>query len=165
MPVDVDNWQCGPNVTGDSEEDTVLLRGMYTQCVEYIQSFQWAPPIKSVCLAYGAGGVLAVFLVTFLRPIGDEDSQLWVVVGDLPAAYMVVDEAKTVDEALLIYCEMMSCWAEAVLGNRPLDNVFPVAAAPTKLNAELLISRITFIRRQIVPTGLQKSRGNPRAQI
>lgn len=151
MIIDTSAWQCGPNLLGDSEEDTHLLRAMYKECLGYIESFKWAPPIKTLCLGFGVGGVIAVFLVEFAYPVNEHDGQLWIIVGDLPSAYFVTDDAPTVDGALRIYCEMMTEWAKAVMSDEQLNEKFPVDAPATKENARQLLSRIAFIRRSILP--------------
>ena len=125
---------------------------MLQEAKQYISSFDWAPPIAEVHMRIGAGGALAVFLVTFVRGIGPErDKHLWVIVGDLPSAYLVVDRASDAVAALSIYCELMEEWADAVLGGSSLDDVFPVDAPATRENAGMLLSRVGFIREKIIP--------------
>ncbi len=97
------------------------------------------------------GGVVAFFLVRFRAPAGGTDPWLWVVVGDLPSAYFVVDEGSDPVEALEAYCEPMEAWTEAVLASRPLDDVFAVAAQPTEANARALLRRLAFLRAEVIP--------------
>jgi hypothetical protein len=102
-------------------------------------------------LAYGVGGVVAVFLLKFKNCNINGDSVLWVIVSDIPSAYLVVDDAPDPKVALKIYCELMSDWAKAVLSGQCLNNEFPVGAAATKENAEHLLSRIGLIEKDIIP--------------
>ena len=149
--MNISQWHIGPNITGDSEEDTALLRAMYERAVQYITSFSWSPPINTVRFAFGVGGVVALFLVEFNQPISGNDDKLWVVVGDVPSAYFVVDDAYDAASALRIYCELMSAWADAVSRGHSTGDVFPVDAAPTKANADQLRVRIAFIEDDIIP--------------
>ncbi len=125
---------------------------MYQDALDYIGAFDWAPPIKSTYLAAGIGRVVGLFFVEFDFPIDDTDDKLWVVVGDLPSAYFVVDNAADSAAALRVYCERMAGWADAVDQGEPLSDVFPVSDPPTKRNAQSLRERIGFLQTEIIPT-------------
>jgi hypothetical protein len=149
---DVSGFQLAPDLIGDDAEDTALLVSMARDAEAYIASHHWAPPIAQLFLGYGLGGVLALFLARFSRPLpGGQDEWLWVIVGDLPPAYLVVDRAQTPQEALGIYCELMEDWADRVMGGEDLREAFPVEAAPTQEHAQMLKSRVTFVRDKIMP--------------
>lgn len=83
---------------------------MYKDALDYISAFAWAPPIRPTHLAVGIGGVVGLFFVEFDFPIDGSDDTLWVVVGDLPSAYFVVDNAADSAAALRIYCKLMVGW-------------------------------------------------------
>jgi hypothetical protein len=139
------------NIVGDCEEDTELLVELAGMARNYITSFSWCLPITAMYLAYGIGGVIAIFLIEFDGKIGGTDDRLWVVVGDLPPAYMVVVPGDTVAGALEGYCLLMDEWVDAVLGSGDFHNVYPVAAPKTAEYAEMLRSRLEFIRKNIIP--------------
>jgi hypothetical protein len=150
--VDVSGFQVAPNLVGDDAEDTAQLRTMAREAEAYLSSHHWAPPIDQLLLGYGLGGVLALFLAKFSEPLpGGEDDCLWVVVGDLPSAYFVVDAAPNAREALSVYCELMEDWADLVLARGDLGEAFPVEAEPTEEHAEMLKSRVHFIRDRVIP--------------
>lgn len=96
-------------------------------------------------LGYGLGGILALFLAHFSRPLpGGQDAWLCVVVGDLPPAYFVTDAAQTPSEALCIYCELMEDWADRMVAGEDISEAFPVEAASMREHAEMLLRRIDF---------------------
>ena len=137
---------------GEDAEETSELESMLQKAKDYISSFEWAPPVTEAHMGIGVGGVLAVFLLKFAEGIGVEgDEHLWVVVGDLPSAYLVTDDAVVPVRALEIYCELMSDWAEAVKSESSLDDVFPVEVPVDSEHAEMLLDRIRFIRERIIP--------------
>jgi hypothetical protein len=136
---------------GDDDSDTRLLLEMMERAEAYISSFNWCPPIADRLIGCGIGGIVAVFLFRFVRKIKDTDDQLWVVVGDLPSAYMVTDDLGDGAEALLTYCDLMEGWAHAVLDGSPLKSEFPVDAAATPGNAIDLLSRLKYVRDEVVP--------------
>jgi hypothetical protein len=150
MNIEEPKLQDETDICGDSEEDTLLLRAMASTARHYIASFKWSPPIKSVQLAMGVGGVVAVFLVSFRRHVNETDDALWVVVGDLPSAYLVRDNTENGRDALIGYCELMEDWAFAVLKGESIENVFPVDAEPTVSNAHAVRERVAFIRSEII---------------
>jgi hypothetical protein len=153
--IDTSRFQLCPDISGEDEEETQLLLSMADEAMRYVQKFKWAPPIDSMHLAYGLGGCVAIFLVTFKRPIpGSLDRQLWIVVGDLPSVYMVADAGPDAKEALIAYCELMEEWADSVLVGRDLSECFPVGVEPTHELANMLKGRTKFIREEIIPQAL-----------
>ena len=86
------------------------------------------------------------------------DEWLWVVVGDVPPAYLVTDDAATPAKALGIYIDLMEEWVDAVEAGEPVGDLIPVATADgyelideTPANAAMLKSRLGYLREQIVP--------------
>lgn len=79
------------DIVRDNANDTALLREMATSARRYITSFNWCPPISACCLAFGVGGIAAIFFFEFTSRILNSDDRLWVVIGDLPSAYLVVE--------------------------------------------------------------------------
>jgi len=149
--IDRSKLQRYPDIHGDDDEDTRLLRGMAEEGREYLASHEWCPPIRGLYLAHGVGGVVALFLVEFSRKIsGSPDDTLWLVVGDLPTAYFVTENVTTVRDALDCYCSIMDDWVAAVLDGRDLEEVYPVDADPTEANARQLESRLQFLRHEII---------------
>ena len=137
----------------DPEEDAQLAE-MEAAARRYVRSLPWAKPIKEMLLAFGVGGIVALYLVRFEEPIrweGEEDLELWVVFGDLPPAYFATDDSPDPAEALETYCSFMEDWADRVVRGEDLTGSYPIAAAPTIEHAEMLKSRINFIRDEVIP--------------
>ncbi|WP_295936013.1 hypothetical protein [uncultured Xanthomonas sp.] len=144
------DFQIVENLTGEDEEDTALLKAMADEAKEYIVAHAWCPKIKAQYFAFGIGGVVAVFVFDFEKKIEGYDEKLWVIVGDLPSAYVVFDEGDDYRVALDKYCEVMSGWANSVISGSDLKFAFPVSASPTIENAKQLMSRINFIRSEFI---------------
>jgi len=151
MDIDTSRFQDESEITGDDPEDTELLREMAAEARAYIEDYEWCPPIETFHLAFGIGGVVAAFLVQFEEAILDtDDDALWIIVGDLPNAYVVVEPGDDGEAALSRYCALMEDWTFNVLKGNSLDESFPVAAEATHENAEMLSQRIAFIRTEIL---------------
>jgi len=103
--------------------------------------------------AYALPPYLALFLARLVRPIrsrGGVDTELWVVVGDLPPAYFITDDAETAPEALDTYCGLMEEWSDQVIAGGDLTHCYPVNAEPTLEHAQMLKSRVEFIRDKLI---------------
>ncbi len=81
------------NIAGDDEQDTQLLRTMAEEAQTYLASFSWCKGIDDAHFAGGVGGIFAVFLF-HIRPDRPEvDPWMWVVIGDIPSAYLPLRDA------------------------------------------------------------------------
>jgi hypothetical protein len=154
MRLDTSTFQRISDIAGDSVDDTTLLREMAANARQYLRSFRWCPKIDAIYLAVGVGGIVAIFYCELREKIGNsDDDALWVVVGDIPSAYLVVEPDDSATEALGRYCDMMEAWAFAVEASTPLAEVFPIEAKPTYDNARSLRERVAFIRSEILDLG------------
>ena len=149
--VDVASLTSTSAMMGDSSEDTRLLVSMFKDARQYLTSFDWCREIKESWFGWGIGGVCAVFLFEIIPGKPEIDSWLWVIVGDLPSAYLVTDGSPTPLKALRTYVELMQEWADAVHKGKPTDDLIPVNAAATTKNAELLESRLVFLKENFLP--------------
>jgi len=152
IEIDSDGLQEESKIKGDGAEDTALLREMAVEAREYVKDFDWCPAVAKVHLAFGVGGVVAVFLVQFEEAIEGGEDALWVIVGDLPSAYVDVESGDDGMAALARYCSMMEDWSFNVLKDLSLEECFPVAAEATHEHAEMLRERIAFIHTEILQT-------------
>src|ERR1700683_3971074 len=80
------------HIYGEDAEDTKALRAMALDAERYILSFPWCKSVDTRYFGAGVGGVVAVFLFGILPARAGVDTWLWVVVGDLPSAYLVTDD-------------------------------------------------------------------------
>ena len=89
----------------------------------------------------------SLFLFRFAEEVRGMDEYLWVVVGDLPSAYFVADDAPTPRSAAEVYCRLMQDSVSTVLRKAPLkaplDDVYPVQANATEEMALKLDSRLS----------------------
>src|SRR5262245_24984654 len=126
------------------------VRELADEASSFVASQSWCRRVTAVRLAWACAGVLGVFQVDLQPARAEVDSTLWVVVGDLPPAYLVLDESPTWKDALRGYVAEMSRWVHAVKHGLPLDDVIPVAAEPSHEHADMLASRLAFIETEII---------------
>jgi hypothetical protein len=137
-------------ISGDDEDDTILLRQMHASARAYLASHEWCAEIRKEYYGFGIGGIVSVFLFQISPKQREVDEWLWVVVGDVPSAYFVTDEASNPTQALQVYVSLMREWIEAVRTGGSLDEVYPVRAEATPDNASALESRLNYIETDIL---------------
>src|SRR6185312_9699479 len=97
-PIDTSAFQLGVAVGEDSEEEAPLLGALAAKARTVVESHASAPPIDDLLLAYGVGGIIGLFLARFARPLTGElqgETELWVVVGDLPSVCFETEDVPT----------------------------------------------------------------------
>ena len=138
------------HITGEDERETVELKAMLQEASTYLKSFKWCKDIKAAYMGIGIGGVVGVFLFR-IRPARPEvDEMVWVIVGDLPPAYITVDNAPNPACALDAYIGAMEEWVSTAKAGKSVEDIIPVNVPPTRENAEQLESRLRFLDREIL---------------
>ena len=88
---------------------------------------------------------MAVFLFHILPARDGVDDWLWVVTGDLPPAYLVMDESPDAASALRAYVREMRQWTDAARSGESVEGLIPVNADPSVENADRLAKRLDFL--------------------
>ena len=117
----------------------------------YLNSFSWCREITSGSLVRSFGYILCIFLFE-IEPTKDSgaDDKLWVIVGDLPYAYLDIIEYKTPYDALDFYCHLMEEWIDHVKTGKFLEEYYPVNIQPTLEHANMLDTRIQLIKHDFL---------------
>jgi hypothetical protein len=136
---------------GDDPEETTLFRSMGAEAESYISSFPWCQSIEARYFGTGVGKILAVFLFGIRPTHPGVDKWLWVLVGDVPPAYIVTDVSKSPSEALGSYIAEMKRWVELAKKGRSSSAVIAVNVPATPERAMELQGRLEFLERNILP--------------
>jgi hypothetical protein len=75
---------------------------------------------------------------------------VWVIVGDVPPAYITVEDAPNPATALDAYIGAMQEWVDAARAGGSVADLIPVNVPPTVENAERLGRRLQFIDEEIL---------------
>lgn len=137
-------------MVGEDHEESEQLRALYEKARGFIKSFKWAGEIKDAHFGLGVADIIAIFLFELVPLAEDVDRFLWVIVGDVPPAYLVIDNASNPACALATYVAEMNNWVDAVNAGESIEQCIPVNGAPTKENAASLKKRLAFIEREIL---------------
>ncbi len=138
-------------MAGDDEQDTALLRTLAFDAETYIQNFSWCKAIREFYYGNGYGGIVAIFLFRIEPNRLHVAEWLWVVVGDLPPAYLMIDDCKTPSKALEAYIAEVSKWVELAKYGRSAKRFIHVNQQATPENAAALESTLNFLSEVLVP--------------
>ena len=112
---------------------------------QFLSKQKWCKAITDSYLGWSLSPYIGVFYFR-IDPITTQvDNEVWVIVGDLPPAYIVCDHAKNWQQALDAYGAEMMNWVKAVREGGSVSKMIPVNVEPTLEYAEMLESRINTI--------------------
>jgi hypothetical protein len=141
-------------ISGDDETDTRLLLGMGTEATRYISSFSWCDAVIDSYFGGGVGGIFAVYLFHIRPSRSGVDPWIWIMVGDLPPAYLPLADCHSPAQAFESYIRGMSKWVDLArkgkkgAAGQGVPSV-PVPATPEW--AERLNLRLNGLRLAIRP--------------
>jgi hypothetical protein len=137
-------------MAGEDAEDTQALKALATKATDFLSSFRWCTSVVESFVGLAVAGVIGVFLFRIRPAEPDVDEWLWVVVGDVPPAYLVVDDAPSPTAALEAYISEMQQWVDAVKAGAPTDELIPVNVPATREFADMLESRLQFLQQRVL---------------
>lgn len=121
------------------------IRTMRERADDYIRTFPWCRGITETRAGIVIPGVVGVFLHRIIPAHDGVDDWVWSIIGDVPPAYISLDDAPNPATALDGYIGAMQDWVEAVRLGRPLDDVIPVDVPPEPKFAAMLESRLNYL--------------------
>lgn len=149
--IDTCRFPVGHDVDYQSDDEVVALGALEADARAFMASDNPTAPIADLLLAFGIAPMLGLYLARFESPRKPEDAERWVVVGDLPPMNFETDDTPTPALALQLYCAIAQDWADNVIAGRDLSDSYPIEVAPTREHADMLLSRIDFIREKLIP--------------
>jgi hypothetical protein len=126
-------------IVGDDEMDTSLLRKMAADADVFIRSFPWCSSVLESYFGDGIGGIFAIFLFHIRPSRPDVDPWIWIMIGDVPPAYLPLTDADSPAAAFRTYMRGMSKWVELARNGRtgsPAEGVPPMNIPSTPEWAE-----------------------------
>ena len=157
--IDFDKLVAAPDFYGEDPEDQALLIEMIERGKRWLVAHDWCESIVETYVGdVAVGGIVVVLLTRIVPTREDVDEWLWVVVGDVPPAYVVVDEAPNPASALDGYQGLVRQWIDAAENGEDVSHLMPLESdvlsgellSPTPRNAEALRSRLDAIQLLIL---------------
>jgi hypothetical protein len=118
---------------------------------KYICFYDWVKNVDRTFIGCFYEGIVCIVLFEIEPSRNDVDRWLWVIVGDLPAAYITCDVAEQPWEALDAYIGAMEKWVSAAKVGDSVAELIPVNVPATLNNARTLEKRLNFLDERILP--------------
>ena len=151
LPAGISGVVPAEQMFGDDADDTARLEQDLQAARRYLLNQKWCFGIRSMYFGAGLGSIVAVFLAELDQRPSGVDECVWVVVGDVPPAYLVLDVCPTPIAALEAYVELMRAWVDLAYEGKQSDEVFPVNLLATPENAEKLQKRLEALTMTVIP--------------
>lgn len=135
-------------LTETNEDDLVVLEHSQ-EATSYLLSHDWCSDISEGWLAISWGDILSLFLYRISSDYPEVDEFVWMVVGDIPPAYIDIESANQPDDVLRCYVDIMEDWVTAIELNNSVEECYPVEVPATKENASMLKSRLSLILEEL----------------
>jgi hypothetical protein len=150
LPLDYSKVEEWTKYIGTHSDDSEEMVHMYQEARKYLEFYDWCSEICESYVGILYLGIVAVFLfkITPARKVVDE--WIWVIVGDIPPAYITTDECQNPATALDGYVGAMLEWVDAARDGRSVAKLIPVNVPATKENGDMLKIRLDFINTRIL---------------
>jgi len=145
---------------GEDDSESQMLRDMERKARDFISQFEWCEGISDFYFGAGIGDVFAVFLAHIKPARPAVDRYLWIVVGDIPSAYLVTDDCPDPREALEGYIWEMRKWVALAKQGRSSEDVIPVNVPATPECAKQLEVRLDTLEQKIIPSWFTSANEN-----
>ncbi len=124
---------------------------MAEEAVQYVRNFEWCVELHERYFGHGVGGVVALFLFRITIRGFEAPEWVWVIIGDLPSAYLEFEGFETPRAALLRYIEGLEEWLAASPEERASGELIPIKVPPGPEFAEMLSARAATLRSLVLP--------------
>lgn len=116
----------------------------------FLRFFKWCKEIREEYVGIFIDGVVGVFLFRITPSRADVDEWIWVIVGDIPPAYLTCESCPNPATALDGYIGAMSEWVEAADVGASVAKLIPVNVPATRENAKMLRKRLAFLNDRVL---------------
>ncbi len=153
MNIDTQNMVLVEDVIKLQPEDFEFIE-LAKEAESFLKGHKWCKEVEKQWLAASWENLLAVFFFKIVPNSVDADEHVWVVVGDLPPAYIDIESAGNLTEAIQVYTEIMDDWVQHVKKGESIADCYPINVPPEKEYAEMLATRLNLIREHILNRNL-----------
>ncbi|MFT6461081.1 MAG: hypothetical protein ACJA0Y_000575 [Maricaulis maris] len=133
------------------DEAAAILSEESNEAQGYIEAQRWCGEIKAAYVAMIEPGVISIFLFNQIPKRSGIDPYIWVVVGDIPSAYIPCFEIPRPYDALSGYIYEMRRWSDAAIQGNSVEGLYPIGLEPTVELGRALAKKVGFIERNILP--------------
>ncbi len=135
---------------GARDPDVESIERLHHEARAFLEYYEWCKRITEEYVGFIYPGIVGVFLFRFIPSREGVDEWVWVIVGDLPPAYITCEDSPNPATALDGYIGAMQEWVEAAERGTATDHLIPVNVDPTPENAARLKVRLEFLDEKIL---------------
>jgi hypothetical protein len=135
---------------GSTEVDAVTITKHHQEAKDFLVYFKWCMVVLEEYVGFIYPGIVGVFLFRIRPARQDIDEWVWIIVGDLPPAYITCEESPNPATALDSYIGAMLDWVKAAERGEAVEHLIPVNVPATKENAERLNVRLKFLDDRVL---------------
>jgi len=117
----------------------------------YLSSHPWCQNITNGWLFTNLGEVLCIFLYQIENSQSPTDNLIWVIVGDLPPAYIDSKEIGNTRKVVEVYIYLVKDWIEHAENARNMEQCYPLLSGWTEEHVEMLKVRADLLEKSILP--------------
>lgn len=150
MSIKTDRMLKIDEITQSEIEDKNELYELAEEAKKYLLSQQWCSLINEGWLDRGWGNLIAVFYFDLEASTTIAPNSIWVIVGDLPPAYIDTQDNPNGACAIEAYVREMQKWIDNVSKGKPVDDLIPINVPPELKYAKMLQARLKLIREEIL---------------
>src|SRR6185437_12523898 len=129
-------------------EDKVEIEKLRQRAERFLGKYRWLKKVSEEYVGMCFPGIISIFLFHIVPARPDVDDWIWVVVGDIPSAYITCDNARSPGAALDGYIAEMAAWVAAAEKGESVEEFIPVNVPATPQNAAMLASRLKFLENR-----------------
>lgn len=111
----------------------------------------WVESVIQTLVAHFFPSIFLIVLIESRKNYVSENEWAWVIVGDLPPAYINDSTCNTPYDALDAYIGEMDEWVAATSSGQSVEHLKPVNAKSSPDYADRLKTRLDFINSKILP--------------
>ena len=123
-----------------------------SEATSFIKFYDWVSAVKETWVGVALEGIVYIFLFEIETRRPEVDRWIWVVVGDIPPAYIPCSDALNPYEVLDGYIGAMEEWVDAARQGKSVARLVPVNLPASEENADRLDGRLKFLDQKILPT-------------
>jgi hypothetical protein len=143
-------WHSYFERAGSKDADAAAIAQLHQEARDFLVHFEWCEALLEEHVGFIYPGIVGVFLFKIRPSREGVDEWVWIIVGDLPPAYITCEESPNPATALDSYVGAMLEWLSAVDRGESIDELIPVDVPATKENVERLRARLKFLDDNIL---------------
>ena len=136
------------SLSPSNDEDREIIE-QSKKATNYLLSHPWCVGIKNGWLGISWDYMVCVFLYEIDSDNPEVDQFIWMIVGDLPSAYIDIESASNSEEALRCYVDIMGEWVNAIENGASTEACYPLEVPATSEYAQMLKGRLELIEEEL----------------